>query len=103
MYVLQEGEQGNEAIATLARATGFIRGELGRRLKLRYVPELTFLRDSSVDQVRHVMSLIDTLHPDSPDKNTTSEGRENHYISAGDAADAGDCDHRENGPKGQVQ
>ena len=101
--VLQEGEQGNAAMATLARATGFIRGELGRRLKLRYVPELTFMRDSSVDQVRRVMSLIDTLHPGSPDKNTTSEGRENHYITPGDAADAGDCDHRENGPKGQGQ
>jgi ribosome-binding factor A len=98
--VLQEGEQGNEAMATLARATGFIRGELGRRLKLRYVPELTFMRDRSVDQVRHVMSLIDTLHPDRPD--TASEaGRENHYITSGDAADVGDCDHRENGPKAQ--
>jgi ribosome-binding factor A len=60
--VLQEGEQGNEAIATLARATGFIRRELGRRLKLRYVPELTFVRDPSVDQVRRVMSLLDELH-----------------------------------------
>ena len=60
--VLQEGEQGNEAMATLARATGFIRRELGRRLKLRYVPELTFVRDPSVDQVRRVMSLLDELH-----------------------------------------
>jgi ribosome-binding factor A len=101
--VLQEGEQGNEAMATLRRATGFIRGELGRRLKLRYVPELIFQRDSSVDQVRRVMSLIDTLHP-GPDKNTASEaGGENHYITPGDAADAGDCDHRQNGPTGQGQ
>jgi ribosome-binding factor A len=60
--VLQEGEQGNEALATLARATGFIRRELGRRLRLRYVPELTFVRDPSVDQVRRVMSLLDELH-----------------------------------------
>jgi ribosome-binding factor A len=60
--VLQEGEQGNEAMATLARATGFIRRELGRRLRLRYVPELTFVRDPSVDQVRRVMSLLDELH-----------------------------------------
>ena len=59
--VLQEGEQANEAMATLGRATGFIRGELGRRLKLRYVPELTFVRDTSVDQVRRVMSLLDEV------------------------------------------
>ena len=59
--VLQEGEQGNEAMVALARATGFIRGELGRRLKLRYVPELTFARDTSIDQVRRVMSLLDEV------------------------------------------
>ena len=59
--VLQEGAQANEAIATLGRATGFIRGELGRRLKLRYVPELKFVRDTSVDQVRKVMALLDEV------------------------------------------
>ena len=59
--VLQEGEQANEAMATLGRARGFIKGELGRRLKLRYVPELTFVRDTSVDQVRRVMSLLDEV------------------------------------------
>ena len=59
--VLQEGAQANEAIATLGRATGFIRGELGRRLKLRYVPELKFVRDTSVDQVRKVMTLLDEV------------------------------------------
>jgi ribosome-binding factor A len=61
--VLQEGEQGDEAMATLARATGFIRGELGRRLKLRYVPELSFVRDSSVDQVRRLMHLLEDVQP----------------------------------------
>jgi ribosome-binding factor A len=59
--VLQEGAQADEAIATLGRATGFIRGELGRRLKLRYVPELRFVRDTSVDQVRKVMTLLDEV------------------------------------------
>jgi ribosome-binding factor A len=59
--VLQEGEQGEEAMATLGRAAGFIRGELGRRLKLRYVPTVTFVRDSSVDQVKRVMTLLDEL------------------------------------------
>jgi ribosome-binding factor A len=59
--VLEEGEKGTEAMATLSRAAGFIRGELARRVKLRYVPELTFVRDTSVDQVRRVMDLLDEL------------------------------------------
>jgi len=100
--VLQEGEQGNEAMATLVRATGFIRGELGRRLKLRYVPELTFQRDNSVDQVRRVMSLIDTLHPQAPKENTTSEaGKENHYVNSDDVADASGGDDKQRDPWGQ--
>jgi ribosome-binding factor A len=59
--VLADGDQGNDAMHALVRATGFIRGELGRRVKLRYVPELTFVRDTSVDQVRRVMDLLDEL------------------------------------------
>jgi len=65
--VLQEGEQGDEAMATLARATGFIRGELGRRLRLRYVPELSFVRDTSVDQVRRLMHLLEDVQPAATD------------------------------------
>jgi len=72
--VLQEGEQGNEAMATLSRATGFIRRELGRRLRLRYVPELTFVRDSSVDQVRRVMSLLDELHGEKTPREASETG-----------------------------
>ncbi len=77
--VLQEGEQGAEAMTTLARATGFIRGELGRRLKLRYVPELTFVRDTSVDRVQRVMTLLDELHHDEePGPSASSPEREHH-------------------------
>src|SRR5438445_10753571 len=53
--VLQEGAQANEAIATLARATGFIRCELGRRLKLRYVRERRFVSATTADHVRKFM------------------------------------------------
>jgi len=75
--VLQEGEQGDEAMATLARATGFIRGELGRRLRLRYVPELSFVRDTSVDQVRRLMHLLEDVQPaatDTPLPSVQKEG-----------------------------
>ena len=66
--VLQQGAQeaGPQESATLealSRAEGFIRGELGRRLKLRYVPTLTFAKDTSVDRVSRVMSLLDQVQP----------------------------------------
>jgi len=63
LTVLQEGAQEADTMAALARAGGFIRGELGRRLKLRYVPELTFVKDTSVDRVSRVLHLLDELRP----------------------------------------
>jgi ribosome-binding factor A len=61
--VLQNGPKEAETLAALSRAGGFIKGELGRRLKLRYVPELTFIKDTSVDRVARVLDLIEGLHP----------------------------------------
>src|SRR6266571_2959942 len=54
--VLQQGAQEAETLDALSRAEGFIRGELGRRLKLRYVPVLTFVKDTSVDRVTRIMN-----------------------------------------------
>ena len=61
--VLQQGAQEAGTMEALSRAEGFIRGELGRRLKLRYVPTLTFAKDTSVDRVSRVMGLLDQVHP----------------------------------------
>ncbi|TAL12891.1 MAG: 30S ribosome-binding factor RbfA [Nitrospirae bacterium] len=65
--VLQQGAQEAGTLEALARAEGFIRGELGRRLKLRYVPTLTFAKDTSVERVTRVMSLLDQVHPPAAD------------------------------------
>lgn len=63
--VLQQGPQEAETLAVLAWAEGFIRSELGRRLKLRYVPELTFVKDTSLDRVKRVMTLLHQVQPQS--------------------------------------
>lgn len=46
----------------LKRATGFIRGELGRQLKLRYIPHIEFIFDDSYDKQERIMDLIDQIH-----------------------------------------
>ncbi len=43
----------------LARAAGFLRGELGRRLGLRHAPRLEFVFDESVAGAARLTSLID--------------------------------------------
>lgn len=48
----------------LAKASGFVRAELGRRLALRYLPELIFMKDISGPRADRVLALLDRLHQD---------------------------------------
>ena len=49
----------------LERASGFLRGRLGREIKIRHVPELRFSHDNSAAEAQRISSLIDNaLHAD---------------------------------------
>lgn len=50
-----------EIFAGLNRASGFVRGELGRRLTLRYLPEVIFVKDVSGPRGDRVLRLLDEL------------------------------------------
>ncbi len=65
--VLQQGAQETDTLDALSRAEGFIQSELGRRLKLRYVPALTFVKDTSLERVARVLDLLDDLKKDPHD------------------------------------
>ena len=43
----------------LQRASGFLRGRLGREVKMHHVPELRFLHDNSAAEAQRISSLID--------------------------------------------
>jgi ribosome-binding factor A len=45
--------------AGLTRASGFMRGEVGRRLSLRHAPRLEFELDVSIERAQHLTQLID--------------------------------------------
>jgi ribosome-binding factor A len=45
--------------AGLKRAAGFLRAELGHRLKLRVTPEVRFVYDASVERGARLSKLID--------------------------------------------
>ncbi len=59
---LQDGESEDLALQGLINAVGFVRGELGRRLELRYTPELIFCQDGSRKQGSRIDQLLDSLH-----------------------------------------
>ncbi len=45
----------------LKSAVGFIRTEVGRRLNLRYNPELVFFRDTSAEYGNRIEKILDSL------------------------------------------
>ena len=68
----------NEVLEGLTSAHPFIRRELGRRLKLRKVPQIHFHWDHSLQQVMEVENLLNNLEipaetPSEPDPDTPDE------------------------------
>ena len=53
-----------DTFAGLSKACGFVRAELGRRLTLRYLPEVIFKKDVSGLRGDRIMRLLDGLHKD---------------------------------------
>jgi ribosome-binding factor A len=54
-------EQQRQAIDGLKAATPYVRGELGRRLRLRRMPELIFLLDRGLERGTAVLGLLQEL------------------------------------------
>jgi ribosome-binding factor A len=54
-----EREQIEQSISGLQRASSFLRRELGRRMQLRHLPELSFVHDTSVAHGAHMSALIE--------------------------------------------
>ena len=51
----------------LESAKGFIRKEIGRRLSLKYVPEVRFIHDTSMENAGHMDKLFENLKQGSTD------------------------------------
>ncbi|MDG5470332.1 30S ribosome-binding factor RbfA [Jeotgalibacillus sp. ET6] len=59
--VLGDEEQRENTLRGLAKAKGFIRSEIGQRIRLRKTPELLFEFDESIDTGNRIESLIRDL------------------------------------------
>lgn len=59
-FTSMTGEEGlGEILAGLRRASGFLRRELGRRIRIHTLPELHFHYDASVERGSRLSRLID--------------------------------------------
>lgn len=52
----------NEALKALEKAAGFIRNELGKRIRLRYVPELLFKFDESMEHGAKITAILSQIN-----------------------------------------
>jgi ribosome-binding factor A len=51
-----------ETLAALNHATGWIRHELGQRIRARFTPDIVFLTDTSQEYGERIDRLIDEIH-----------------------------------------
>ena len=72
--VLGEAEAKAEAQAGLDSAAGWLRRELGRRLRLRNTPQLIFHYDPSLERGEHIASILDELGLSEEEEHDTEAG-----------------------------
>ncbi|MEW8971161.1 30S ribosome-binding factor RbfA [Mesobacillus jeotgali] len=71
--VLGDEQQREDTLKGLAKAKGFIRTEIGQRIRLRKTPELIFEFDETMAYGNRINSLIHELHRDEQPGEETQE------------------------------
>ena len=59
--VMGTDEQKKDAIKGLTAAAGFVRREIGSRIKLRCVPEFSFVIDTTIEYGAHINQLLNDI------------------------------------------
>lgn len=62
-----------ETMAGLKSATGYVRSELGARVRLRRTPEVVFVEDRSIERGNKVLSLLNQIQNNRPKENQVSD------------------------------
>lgn len=71
--VLGDEQAGKESLEALKRASGHVRSELGKRIRLRHVPDIVFKYDTSIEHGAHIAQLLRGVRTDKPDEEESHE------------------------------
>ncbi|MBA4536233.1 30S ribosome-binding factor RbfA [Bacillus aquiflavi] len=66
--VLGDKEEKENTLKGLTKAKGFIRTEIGQRIRLRKTPEIIFEFDESIDYGNRIETLLDQIHEEEKGK-----------------------------------
>lgn len=64
LSVMGTDEEKKATVSALKRASGFIRNNIGKSVKIKHVPELIFKIDTTLEYGMHISKLIDDLNKD---------------------------------------
>ncbi|MCP9806504.1 30S ribosome-binding factor RbfA [Cyanobium sp. T1B-Tous] len=66
----------SQAMEGLRSASAFVKGELGRRLKMRRTPEVVFVLDRGIERGTSVLGLLNRLEEERQEKGEPAEASE---------------------------
>lgn len=76
--ILGDEEARQRSLQGLESATGFIRSQIGRRVRLRHIPEFSFRFDSSLIYAARIAEVMKTIQPIDP---APPDGEDSHQAS----------------------
>ena len=65
--ILGEDKEKKLALRGLNNAKGYIKGLLADRIKLRYMPEIAFAIDESLEHTKHIYDILDQIKKEKGD------------------------------------
>jgi ribosome-binding factor A len=74
--VFGDAEQKKQSLLALEKAKGFLRSEVGKRIRMRHAPEIIFKFDESIAYGTHIEGILRTLGTNEEAPKTT-EGEAN--------------------------
>ena len=77
--IMGNDEQIKDTMEGLQSALGFVRREIGKRIRLRFTPEISFAPDKSLDYSEHIQKILLQIEKerDTVENNATGNGGEN--------------------------
>jgi ribosome-binding factor A len=76
IYGTEEAKE--ETMAGLKSATGYVRRELGRRVRLRRTPEIIFIEDKGIERGDRMLALLNQLSQERQSKEMEQKHEENY-------------------------
>lgn len=76
--IMGNDEQIKDTMDGLKSALGFVRREIGKRIRLRFTPEISFAPDKSLDYSEHIQKILLQIEKERVpgEDNTTGDGGE---------------------------